>query len=100
MKNVDNPTRSTDYRYMKKAIVILFLAMSLTGCNVVAKKLGGSMTVELEKDQKLVNCCWKAGGSLWVLTRQRREGEPLETYKYQEKSTLGLLEGTVTIVEK
>ena len=85
---------------MKKTIAILFLAMSLTGCNVVAKKLGGLMTVELEKDQKLVNCSWKANDSLWVLTRQRREGEPPETYKYQEKSTFGVLEGTVTIVEK
>ena len=83
-----------------KAIAILLLGMSLTGCNVVAKKLGGSMTVELEKDQKLVNCSWKANDSLWVLTRQRREGEPLETYKYQEKSTFGVLEGIVTIVEK
>lgn len=96
---------------MKKAIATIILGMSLTssififvmsqtGCNVVAKKLGGSITVELEKDQKLVNCSWKAQGSLWVLTRQRREGEPLETYKYQEKSTFGVLEGTVTIVEK
>lgn len=83
-----------------KAIAIFIFAMSLTGCNVVVKKLGGSMTVELEKDQKLVNCSWKANDSLWVLTRQRREGEPLETYKYQEKSTFGVLEGTVTIVEK
>lgn len=63
------------------------------------------MTVELEKDQKLVNCSWKsngknAGSSLWILARARKEGEQPETYKYSEKSTFGVLEGTVTIVEK
>lgn len=62
------------------------------------------MTVEIEKDQKLVNCSWKSGedqgDSLWLLTRVRKEGEQPQTYKYSEKSTLGILEGTVTIVEK
>jgi len=79
--------------------------LSMTACdNYAAKHLGGTMTVELEKDQKLVNASWKSskdsGTSLWLLTRARKEGETLDTYKYIEKSTLGVLEGTVTIVEK
>ncbi len=79
--------------------------LSMVACdNTIAKKFGGSMTVELEKDQKLVNCSWKSGKnegtSLWLLTRVRKEGETSETYKYTEKSTFGVLEGTVTIVEK
>jgi len=77
----------------------------MTACdNTMAKKYGGTMTVELEKDQKLVNCSWKSSRdkstSLWILTRVRKEGEQPETYKYSEKSELGLLEGTVVIQEK
>jgi len=82
-------------------IAILFL----TACdNTMAKKFGGKMTVELEKDQKLVNVSWKSSGknasSLWLLTRVRKSDEQPETYKYAEKSTFGVLEGAVTIVEK
>jgi len=82
-------------------IAILFL----TACdNIIAKKFGGKMTVELEKDQKLVNVSWKSSGkdlsSLWLLTRDRKADEQPETYKYTEKSTFGVLEGVVTIVEK
>jgi len=40
------------------------------------------------------------GTSLWLLTRARKEGEQPETYKYSEKSTLGVLQGTVVIQEK
>lgn len=72
--------------------------------NITAKSFGGTMTVDLEKDQKLVNCSWKSdkndGTSLWLLTRARKEGEPVETYKYFEKSTYGVLEGAVIINEK
>lgn len=85
--------------------------LSLASCdNYKAKHLGGTMTVELEKDQKLVTCSWKGGTqsgstslqstSLWILTRTRKEGEQAETYKYSEKSTMGVLEGTVVIQEK
>lgn len=79
--------------------------LTMTACdNTITKKFGGKMTVEIEKDQKLVNCSWKSGKnegtSLWLLTRARKEGEIADTYKYIEKSTFGVLEGTVTIIEK
>lgn len=74
---------------------------SLASCDSYrAKNLGGTMTVELEKDQKLVNCSWKNDSSLWILTRVKKEGEVPETFKYHEKSIFGVLEGAVTIVEK
>jgi hypothetical protein len=57
------------------------------------------MTVEIDKDEKVVNASWK-GDSLWILTRARKNDEQPETVKYIEKSTYGILEGTVTIVEK
>jgi hypothetical protein len=37
---------------------------------------------------------------LWLLTRVRKDGEFPETYKYIEKSTFGVWEGTVVIQEK
>ena len=87
-----------------KTLALIFI-LSLSACNDLAKHYGGSVTVELVKDQKLVTCSWKGGSpststSLWILTRPRREGEVAETYKYAEKSNLGLVEGSVTIIEK
>jgi hypothetical protein len=83
----------------------IFAVLSLTACeNEMAKFFGGTMTVELEKDQKLVNASWKSSGksssSLWLLTRVRKDNEQPETYKYIEKSTYGVLEGAVIIQEK
>ncbi len=91
---------------MKNAIKLaaLIAILSLTACeNERTKMFGGKMTVELEKDQKLVNVSWKTSDenpSLWLLTRVRKADEQAETYQYIEKSTFGVLEGTVTIVEK
>jgi len=91
---------------MKNTIKLaaLIAILSLTACeNERAKMFGGKITVELEKDQKLVNVSWKTSDgnpSLWLLTRVRKAEEQPETYQYIEKSTFGLLEGTVTIVEK
>jgi hypothetical protein len=83
----------------------LVAILSLTACeNEMAKYFGGTMTVELEKDQKLVNASWKSSSksssSLWLLTRDRKADEQPETYKYIEKSTYGVFEGTVIIREK
>lgn len=79
--------------------VALITVLSFASCNHIARKYGGSMTVDVDKDKKLVNCSWKKD-ELWLLTRQRKDGETPETYTYIEKSTFGILEGTVTIVEK
>ena len=76
---------------------ILPLTVSCTE-NQRAKAWGGSMTINLEPNQKLVNVTWKEG-DMWILTRPMRAGEINETYKFGEKSTFGLMEGTVTIVE-
>jgi hypothetical protein len=80
-------------------LTALIAALSLCSCNHIARVYGGSVTVELEKDQKLINASWKED-SLWILTRVRKADESVETYQYKESSTFGMLEGTVTIVEK
>jgi hypothetical protein len=53
----------------------------------------------LEKNQKLVNVTWKEGDTLWYLTRTARSGETPETYTFKEKSSLGILDGQVILIE-
>lgn len=64
-------------------------------CN---KKLGRYNEVELEPNQKLVEVTWK-NDSLWFLTKNMQEDDVAESYKFYEKDTLGLLEGSVHITE-
>ena len=82
--------------------IFIISLLSLTACDqYAARHFGGTMTVEIEQDQKFVNCSWKGKeGPLWILTRARKEGEQAESYKYSEKSLYGVWEGTVVIQEK
>lgn len=84
----------------KMIIATLGLTMCLTGCQGVTKNLGGSMTLELEPNQKLEEITWKDDDSLWYLTRPMREDEVAETHTFQQSSEFGIFEGTVTIIEK
>lgn len=90
---------------MKKKIIqmcaiSLFLVTILTGCDqALTKSMGGSMTLELEPNQKLEEITWK-NDSLWYLTRPMREDEEPETHTFQQSSEFGVFEGTVTIIEK
>ena len=74
---------------------------ALAGCTEQqrAKGLGGETTIELPKGKKLVMVTWK-GAEIWLLTRDMREGDLIETYDFSEKSSWGLLEGKVTIKEE
>lgn len=88
---------------MKKRIVALVLTgivslSSLTGCQSTAKSFGGSMTLELEPNQKLEEITWK-DDSLWYLTRPMTDNDIAETHIFQESSNFGVFEGTVTIIE-
>lgn len=86
---------------MKKIISIIIsiiLIMSLCGCQFATKHLGGSMTVNLESNVKLVNVTWKED-SLWFLTKPMTEDDIAETYCFEEDSEFGVFEGTVTIIE-
>lgn len=85
---------------MRKTIVLLML-MSLVGCtqNQRARSFGGKTAIELEKNQKLVNVTWKEN-NMWILTRQMKESEIPENYRFEEQSSYGILQGTVYISEK
>lgn len=88
---------------MKKFAKLLLLgALSvtiLTGCNQwKARNVGGSYTIELPKDAKLVNISWKEG-NLWYITKPMTEEDIAEEYQVQEDSLYGVFEGTITIKE-
>jgi hypothetical protein len=91
---------------MKKIFGFALMAvamLSLTACtdNTIARKWGGSMTVELKEGERLVNVTWKAPeNSLWILTKQNAGDTPPSVYKFKEDSRWGIIEGTVTIIEK
>lgn len=80
------------------ATTVILVVTGLTGCQSVTKNFGGSMTLELEPNQKLVTITWK-DDDLWYLTRPMREDESPETYTFQQSTDLGVMEGTVTVVE-
>lgn len=77
----------------------MVLGFSACTQNQVARSFGGDAKIEIPTDKKLVNLTWKEN-SLWVLTRPRRQGELPETFTFKEDSSLGLVQGTVTIVER
>lgn len=84
-------------------ILSVFAACSIVGCtdNTIARKWGGNMEVKLKKNERLVNVTWKAPeNSLWILTKQNAGDIPPSTYKFQEDSRWGIIEGTVTIIEQ
>lgn len=90
---------------MKKVLCILMviaiclsLCGCMSGCQGVARDLGGEVTIELPPNEKLEVITWKED-SLWYLTRPMREGEEAETHVYKQSSEWGVFEGTVTIIE-
>lgn len=88
---------------MKKKILALLavgilVVSTLTGCQSVTKSFGGSMTLNLEPNQKLEEITWK-DDSLWYLTRPMTDDDIAETHTFQQQSEFGVFEGTVTIVE-
>jgi uncharacterized lipoprotein YehR (DUF1307 family) len=83
------------------AILTVVLMISLTGCTekTMAKNFGGDMTIDLPANQKLEMITWKDDDSLWYLTKPMTEENVAETHTFQQDSSWGIFEGTVTIVE-
>lgn len=82
-------------------LIILILGWSfLRGCSEqsMTKNYGSEMEMTLEPNRKLVEITWK-DDSLWYLTREMKEDEEAEEYLFQEKDSLGMLEGTVVVKE-
>lgn len=82
-------------------VVLGFLAVTLSACteNDRARNYGGTMTVTLKSNQKLVNVTWKQN-ELWYLTKEMSQSDIAETYKFQEDSRWGMVQGTVILIEQ
>lgn len=87
---------------MKKLSILAvgLFALLLTSCteNQRVKSWGGTGSYSIEKGQKVVNVTWK-NEELWILTRTMHADESAETYKFNEKSSYGMIEGTYIISE-
>lgn len=86
---------------MKTTILSSILALSLlaSGCgNTIARRFGGTQTINLPANEKLVNVTWKED-SLWLLVRPMGAGEVAETLTFKESSPTGIMEGEVVIIE-
>lgn len=85
---------------MKKVILSILAISLLASCtqNERAKSFGGTATVNLPQGQKLVNITWKED-QIWYLTRTMNSSDSAETYTFQEKSSYGMMEGTVILKE-
>lgn len=85
-----------------KLAALIFSALLLTSpsCtdNSSARRFGGKTVINLPAKTKLMNAAWKEN-SLWYLHRPAQPGELPATIYFQEKSSLGLVEGTVIFQE-
>lgn len=76
--------------------------MLLSACteNQRARQFGGTETVNLPEGQAFVNATWK-DHDLWIITTDRNPLDTVKrTYRFSEKSSYGLMEGTIVINEK
>lgn len=85
---------------MKKIFILAIAALAFTSCtqNQRAKSWGGTAQVNLEPNRKLVTVTWKED-QIWYLTRPMDSSDVAQTYKFQEESSWGVIEGTVLISE-
>lgn len=79
---------------MKKLILISAALFSLVSCteNARARRFGGTEEVSLKPNEVVLNVTWKEN-QMWICTKDTTTG----VVYFREKSSLGLLEGTVIL---
>lgn len=77
---------------MKKIFTILVSLILISSCtdNSMARKFGGTETIQLEKNEKLLTVTWKET-NLWILVEDTATG--ICTFK--EKSSFGIMQGKI-----
>ena len=78
-------------------IIVVLLCLSCTD-TTRAKTWGGTVTIELPKEMKLLEATWKEGNLWYLIAPMEDEYIPQEKV-FQENSRFGMLEGTVKFVE-
>lgn len=84
---------------MKKLLIFLIIP-TITSCtqNSCSRKYGRTTVIDLPENKKLVTATWK-DDDLWLLTSEMDSSYIPKTHKFQEKSSYGILEGTIIIKE-
>jgi hypothetical protein len=87
---------------MKKLVFLFCAVLALSSCteNMKVKSFGGTSTIEIPADQKFVLATWK-DENLWITTKVRAAADSVKSeYRFAEKASFGVLEGTYVIIEK
>lgn len=86
------------FKYISVGFLIALVMCCATGCQATTKNFGGTTILKLEPNEKLEEITWK-DDSLWYLTRPMRDDEEPEVHIFKESDNLGILEGTVKVIE-
>jgi len=87
---------------MKQLGLLFCAALALSSCteNEKVKSFGGTSTIEIPADQKFVLATWK-DENLWITTKVRAAADSVKSeYRFAEKASFGVMEGTYIIIEK
>lgn len=85
---------------MNKLLIPILATVLCVGCtaNERARNFGGTETINIEPNYKVETVTWKQT-DLWVLTRPMKKDEVAETLVFKEKSSFGMLEGKIILIE-
>lgn len=87
---------------MKKLsiLLVMVLAMVATSCteNQKTRVLGGNMTIQLPKGQKVTIATWKDSNLFYMLEPMEESYTP-KTKIFVEDSSWGMLESKITFIE-
>ena len=78
-------------------IAVLILCGSCTE-NFVARNLGGTLKVEVEKGYRVTSATWKADGLFYFIEPMPEDYQP-QTKKFIENSGYGVMDGMVVFIE-
>lgn len=85
---------------MKKILFIAFTMLCLCSCEQsMIRSFGGTMKIELEPGEKLVEATWK-GDNIWYLVEPMDSDYTPKQKTLKESSGVGIIEGKVIFIEK
>lgn len=91
-----------DLRLRTKVILLLLILVGIgywiSTTQFGSKHFGGTYTINIEENKKLVNVTWK-DEQIWLLTKKSNISDISETYEFKEDSRFNVIEGTVVIKE-
>lgn len=89
---------------MKKMMffaLVALMCLCLCSCDqFLSRRYGGTMKIELEPNEKLVEATWKDNGSLWYLVEPMDSDYTPKTKVFKEDALYGVLEGKVIFIER